>query len=261
MRRLRAGRALTACLLVVSLLTASVSGPGPFAAAAPVPGGWLVTALGDSVTAGSACDCTAFVDTYATLTSRATGRPVTSRNLGVPGQTSTDLLADLSGDDDDTRSVAASDVVIVTTGANDFGPALDSWSAGDCSGACFSAVAESVHTTIAAIVHRIHALRAGHRTQILVTGYWNVFPDGEAAASLGDGYRAIADQATRLANTALRGGATGAGATYVDLYAPFKGDGSRDPTGLLAADGDHPNAAGHRLIAESLAAQGWKHFS
>ena len=42
-------------------------------------------------------------------------------------------------------------------------------------------------------------------------------------------------------------------ATYVDLYAPFKGaDGSADPTDVLAADGDHPNAAGHEIIAQAL---------
>ena len=29
-------------------------------------------------------------------------------------------------------------------------------------------------------------------------------------------------------------------------------DGTVDPTQLLAADGDHPNAAGHRLIADEV---------
>ena len=43
--------------------------------------------------------------------------------------------------------------------------------------------------------------------------------------------------------------------TYVDIYTPFKGaDGSTDDTALLADDGDHPNAAGHQLIATALLA-------
>jgi lysophospholipase L1-like esterase len=40
-------------------------------------------------------------------------------------------------------------------------------------------------------------------------------------------------------------------ATYVDLEAAFHSRGT-DVTGLLAGDGDHPNAAGHRLIARLL---------
>ena len=40
---------------------------------------------------------------------------------------------------------------------------------------------------------------------------------------------------------------------YADIYTPFKGDGSRDDTALLVADGDHPNAPGHLLIAAAIA--------
>jgi hypothetical protein len=49
-------------------------------------------------------------------------------------------------------------------------------------------------------------------------------------------------------------GPQNAGATCVDLYAPYKGDGSRNPTALLAGDGDHPNAAGNQLISSALMA-------
>jgi lysophospholipase L1-like esterase len=45
--------------------------------------------------------------------------------------------------------------------------------------------------------------------------------------------------------------------TYVDLAEPFKGpSGTGDPSDLLADDGDHPNAAGHRRIASALLAAG-----
>jgi lysophospholipase L1-like esterase len=38
----------------------------------------------------------------------------------------------------------------------------------------------------------------------------------------------------------------------VDLYAPFKGNGTANPTKFLAGDGDHPNAAGYMLITSAL---------
>ena len=41
------------------------------------------------------------------------------------------------------------------------------------------------------------------------------------------------------------------GAHYVDLFRPFEQSG-RDVTSLMAPDGDHPNAAGHELIARTL---------
>jgi acyl-CoA thioesterase I len=51
-------------------------------------------------------------------------------------------------------------------------------------------------------------------------------------------------------NTALRKAAANGNATYVPTLEAFHGDdGTRDPTGLLAPDGDHPNAAGHAAIA------------
>jgi lysophospholipase L1-like esterase len=93
---------------------------------------------------------------------------------------------------------------------------------------------------------------------VLVTGYWNVFEDGAVARdSFPDvGVRATR-RLTRLANAAIQQDARATGATYVDLYAPFNGPVSRgDTTRLLAADGDHPNAAGQALIAQRLVAAG-----
>ena len=45
------------------------------------------------------------------------------------------------------------------------------------------------------------------------------------------------------------------GAYYIDLRAAFKGpDYAHDKTHYLASDGDHPNAAGHRQIANAVEA-------
>lgn len=261
----RRGRLFTVALLVVFAVAASAPVlliPAP-TAGSPVSAGhrasqWKVTALGDSVTAGTACDCVPFVDVYAKLTERATGTRVTSRNLGVPGQTAPELVASLASDADVANAVAKSDIVLVTTGANDLSGDLDKWTAGGCPISCFQQQMPGIQADVAAIVARIRALRAGRPTEILVTNYWNVFRDGDVAAGLGADYGVISHDATRLANAAICGGARSAGASCVDLYAPFKGDGSTNPTALLADDGDHPDAAGHRVIAKALAAHGWQ---
>jgi lysophospholipase L1-like esterase len=38
------------------------------------------------------------------------------------------------------------------------------------------------------------------------------------------------------------------------MYTPFKGQGQVDCTPLLAADGDHPNARGHQVLAAAVLA-------
>jgi len=58
-----------------------------------------------------------------------------------------------------------------------------------------------------------------------------------------------------VVNAGIRSAAAKHGGVYVDLFTPFRGaDGSKDCTALLAADGDHPDAAGHALIARTLLA-------
>jgi acyl-CoA thioesterase-1 len=60
------------------------------------------------------------------------------------------------------------------------------------------------------------------------------------------------EEATAYANNAVLGAARATGATYVSTSSVFKGaNGRTDPTSLLAADGDHPNARGHQLIAQA----------
>jgi len=223
---------------------------------------WMVTALGDSVVSGSHCDCDAFAQRYAVIAARMTGVTVGVANLGVPGQTSAGLSAELTGGPAAGQavqgSVAGSDIVLVTIGANDLLPALTRWQSSTCDLSCFTRVLPSIAAHIGAVVQQIYRLRSGRTTEVLVTDYWNVFRDGRVGAALGARYQQLSDQVTRLANRTICRAATGAGATCVDLYAPFKGiNGTRDPTALLADDGDHPDAAGHGLIAATLAAHGW----
>jgi lysophospholipase L1-like esterase len=217
-----------------------------------------VVAIGDSVTAGTNCNCTPFPDLYATeLADRYDVRAYV-QNDGTGGETSSDVVDDLTSDPAERDDIAQADIVVVTIGANDFGPHYNDVVTGACGGgdhlACVQDELGQLQDNLNAIVQRIHRLRGGAPTAVLLTGYWNVFEDGDvAASSMSTQGRADSDTLTVATNRIIEGVADATQSTYVDLYTPFKGaDGTQDPTNLLAADGDHPNGAGHKLIADAL---------
>lgn len=216
-----------------------------------------VVALGDSVTAGTNCDCTSFPELYATgLEDR---EPVIVRlsDEGESGATSADLLAELPGL---KSELGQADTVLITIGANDFVDSSDALLGLSCGGdddlACTRTELTVLGQNLRAILAGIRVDRGGRPTTILVTGYWNVFEDGDVATHDYTGAGQAASVALTLAaNEVIESSAVRSGARYVDLYAPFDGDsGERDPTRLLADDGDHPNAAGHQVIARVLLA-------
>ena len=217
---------------------------------APKPG--LVVGLGDSVTSGAACNCTPFVQTYAAALARRDGSPVRAVNLGHGGDTTVELLALLKGNAAARRDLAQASVVVVTIGANDLVPLIGRWTAGGCDDACVQPAVVTMGNGLAAALHEIRS--QAPRARLLVTDYWNVFEDGDVAdAKRGPGFATWSDEVTGSANMAICARAAAAGATCVDLYEPFEGeDGTRNPSALLADDGDHPNAAGHGLIAATL---------
>jgi lysophospholipase L1-like esterase len=207
-----------------------------------------VVALGDSVTAGGACDCEAFVDLLAVNAQAALGRDVSSINDGENGLTAADLDAQLGSDDSIVADVAKADFVVVAIGANDVTPLRDRYDGGGCPASCIGPVVAQAVAHTRSLLTRVEGI-APH-ARIAVTSYWNDFPDGQAEPD--PKARAWTDQVTRALNTGLQQASRAAGSAYVDLYAPFKGDGSVDPTPLLAADGDHPNPQGHAVIAAAL---------
>lgn len=262
--------------LGAAFLTGSVSTPGRTALSPlpPVANGLHasatgrntprhVVALGDSVTSGYGCGCISFPQSYGKDISRIQGWPVSVDNLGESGMDSADLLVRLdNGGATFEGAVAGADIVLVTIGANDFSTDHDAVTQGDCfqdrNVECVSDELEQMRENVSAILTRIGKLRAGLPTTVLVTGYWNVFESGDVARSL---YPTAGisetQQLTRQVNDVLRTVTTRSGDTYVDLLAPFNGAASDgNMTNLLAADGDHPNAAGHSLIARQLVAAG-----
>jgi lysophospholipase L1-like esterase len=228
--------------------------PGTPTATAATPARHTVLALGDSVPSGRNCDCSPFPQTYGAMLSRSTGARVTVDNRAVSGEDTTGLISQLQ-----TPAVAnaarRADVFLITIGANDFGDHHDEVVSGACEAGNSDCVSDEIGTmkgNLTSVLARIRALRNGAPSTILVTGYWNVFEDGDVARrAYGNSGLQASLQLTRRANAAIQSVATATGARYVDLLAPFQQAG-KDITTLLAADGDHPDAAGHQLIAQAL---------
>lgn len=213
-----------------------------------------VVGLGDSVTAGANCDCDDYVTGFARLLAQQRHVRVRTANEGESGSTSPDLLADLAHDQSVRSQVRDADVVVITTGANDLYPALQKWQSGDCDTDCSTPEIDTMSDDLTQVLQLVRTL-AGHQVRILVTGYWNVFADGDVAKNQEkSGYLDWSDQVTRAANIAIQADTQRYGDTYVDLYTPFKGDGDHDPTGLLADDGDHPDPTGTALISQTVLA-------
>jgi lysophospholipase L1-like esterase len=220
---------------------------------------FTVVALGDSVTSGVACQCTAFPRLYGRLVAERTGQSVAVDNQGVSGMTSNSLLDQLEHKHSGiSEAVQAANIVLITIGANDFADHEDAVTRASCTpvvpDSCVAGELSRLPMNLHQILARIRSLRPD--ATVLMTGYWNVFQDGQVARDLytPDGIEA-SFALTRAANAAVADVARTDGAKYVDIFNPFEKPGL-DITSLLASDGDHPNAAGHALIAQTLAAAG-----
>lgn len=151
------------------------------------------------------------------------------------------------------RRLKAATLVTVTIGANDFDPARanDPTCGGPSNTDCYRSDIGALERTVHSVLERIRTLAPG-QAKVLVTGYWNVFLDGDVGALQGATYQRTSDALTKKVNQVIQREVTLAGATYVDLYSSFKGSGDRDDTPLLADDGDHPNEAGQQVIADAV---------
>lgn len=219
--------------------------------AAPASRDPLVVGLGNSVPSGAACGCENFVSAYADMVSAATNTRATVANKAVSGSTSADLVNLLSGAGVQAELRSATTVLIMT-GANDFNDAFDQVSLGAPAAETYGPVATAVQDNVTTVVEKIHGLNAA--AHVVVLDYWAAMEDGAVAARDYDPPAMAASVAcTTSVNGALAVAAKATNAVYVSTYTAFKGPGGRvDPTALLAADGDHPDAAGHQVIAKAV---------
>jgi lysophospholipase L1-like esterase len=176
-------------------------------------------------------------------------------NLGTNGLTAARLRTLLTTPSPTAAGVAEADILLVTIGANDLAALIPRWRVSGCPASCYLPTVDAVGSDIRDILTAAKALRGDQPTRILVTNYWNVFADGDvASATESPAYLRWSDELTRALNIRICAAARRSDAICVDLYAPFKGNGTLNPTQFLAGDGDHPNAAGNDLISAALLA-------
>jgi acyl-CoA thioesterase I len=202
-----------------------------------------VVALGDSVPAGTACGCTPFPALYARLLS-ADGRAI---DLARPGATSDDVLSQVSLPAT-AATLRPATTVLLMVGANDVAAVFED----NRDPRAYADATARVESNMRGTLKRIRMV-VGTSATVVVLGYWNVVEDGDVARADYDlATTAEAARITDATNEAIRSAAAGL-ARYLPTAAVFKGPtGDGDPTGLLAADGDHPNASGHRAIAAAI---------
>ena len=211
-----------------------------------------VVVLGDSVGTDAGCACRPFAPRLAKLLATRLAERVQVNDRAQDGQTSAGLVEQLTSDGQTVGDVRAANAVTVVIGANDFDADRAGSSCAGTGTACFDDALTALSSSLDRALTRIRSL-AGPQVRILVMGYWNVFLDGAVGAQQGAVYQQTSDALTHRVDTVIRQGAARAAATYVDLYQAFHSNPGDDDTALLAADGDHPSAAGHQRIAQMLA--------
>jgi acyl-CoA thioesterase I len=226
---------------VVSGCSSARSAQRPSVTTAAVPSG--LTALGDSVPAGSACDCTPYPEQV------AADRHLDAANDAVPGYESQDVIGQLDDDHHVIDDVSRSRVVLIEVGAND----VSETDACGTTRSCYQPKVPTIGTNLTRIVDRVRQLAPGPGVEVVLVDYWSAWLAGQYATARGAAYVATAQGLTEQVNAEILAVAEHTHSVDVDLVGPFGGpDVSKDDTGLLAPDGDHPNAAGQAVIAAAV---------
>jgi lysophospholipase L1-like esterase len=201
---------------------------------------WDYVALGDSLAAGMGAE-RGYVDRYATHLRNDTGARIRVTNLGVSGQTSSELLDALKGDESMRRAIAGAEVVTFNIGLNDLGRAGAAYEEGTCGGEdgeeCLREAVEAVKYNWDAIVTELLGLRSTGDTIIRTPGL------GYTPRAEDDLQHYVSEVNRHIAST-TRSKAV----PYVEIPAGEIG---------MSPDGVHPNDAGYATIADRLRGLGF----
>jgi lysophospholipase L1-like esterase len=201
---------------------------------------WDYVALGDSLAAGVGAR-RGYVARYAQHLQRDTGARVRVINLGVSGQTSTQLLHAIRHDPATRKALGRAEVVTLNIGLNDLGQATASYESGTCGGqqneACLREAVAGVEGNWDAIIEEILSLRSTEDTIIRSAGLGYTPRVG----------RVFEPYLTRIILHVASAAAQG-DIPYVEIHLGSAG---------ISEDGLHPNDKGYGLIADRLAELGY----
>ena len=240
------GVVILVCLLATACAEAESGGSQEDEKPRRAPSGqetvsWDYVALGDSLAAGVGAE-RGYVDRYAAHLRNDTGARVRVSNFGVSGQTSSELLDALRGDESMRRAIEGAEVVTFNIGINDLGRAGAAYEEGTCCGGedgeeCLREAVEAVKDNWDAIATELLGLRSTGDTVIRTPGL-GYTPQAEEELE-----HYVSEVNRHIAST-TRSKAV----PYVEI-----------PAGeiFMSPDGVHPNDAGYATMADRLRSLGF----
>jgi lysophospholipase L1-like esterase len=201
---------------------------------------WDYVALGDSLAAGVGAE-RGYVDRYAAHLRNDTEAGVKVTNLGVSGQTSSELLDALRMDESMRRAIEGAEVVTFNIGLNDLGHAGAAYEEGTCGGEdgerCLREAVEILKDNWEEIATELLGLRSTGATIIRTPGLGYT-------PRAGDDLQHYISEVNRHIASTTRSKAV----PYVEI-----------PVGEIgmSPDGVHPNHAGYVTIADRLRGLGF----
>jgi lysophospholipase L1-like esterase len=202
---------------------------------------WDYVALGDSLAAGVGAR-RGYVSRYAEHLRRETGARLRVINLGLSGQTSSQLLYSIRNDPEIRKALGGAEIVTLNIGLNDLGQARSSYESGTCGGprneACLREVVDTVERNWDATINEISSLRSTENTIIRTVGLgYTPRTEGVFGPYQGRVTRHIASAADE------------GDVPYVEVRLGDEG---------MSEDGLHPNDKGYRVIADRLRSLGYE---
>jgi lysophospholipase L1-like esterase len=202
---------------------------------------WDYVALGDSLAVGIGAR-RGYVERYASYIATDTGARVEVVNLGLSGQTSSQLLYELRNDPSMRQTLGAAEIITFNIGINDLGHAGEAYENGTCGGhdnqECLHTAVKTLEANWDAIVAELLSLRTTDDAMIRTAGIGYTPRVDEVFIPYVD---EVNDHiATTAANNDI---------PYAQPYL-----GKED----IGPDGVHPNANGYEVIADRLRKLGYR---